>query len=180
MRQVGCVIPIVAVLLTNGGQSFGQTYVELDGDGILGNGPDVVFAAPGDTIRVDVYLHHTGDGVLCYVEIPLCTACAAADSLHFWTLWASWSVPGDSCLQLVGSDVGSLCDTAVDMPIFFASAWYIAEECPCEVLVDDAESYWHDGAMGEGTFSGSVPIWLCGEQTATEEGSWGAVKELFR
>ena len=60
-----------------------QPYsVELDFDGTLGNGPDMVNAQPGDTLAVDVWCTGTGNP---FVGIHI-TLCANPEILAFDTL----------------------------------------------------------------------------------------------
>jgi hypothetical protein len=161
----------------------GQTYVELDGDGILGNGPDIVGGAVGDTVLIDVYLHHNvTQGRLCYAWVPLCANQAVSLSTEFWTgPWVNYAVPMDTCLGLYGSDVPNFCDNQIDSPVRFASVKYVIEGCPGSVHVEDSDSEWIDSVFDAGVFSGSIPVWLCAETpTETSESSWGSIKELFR
>jgi len=161
----------------------GETYVELDVDGILGNGPDTVAAGVGDTVRVEVYVHHNvPQGRLCHVWVPLCAEQVVPDSIEFWTEpWVNYTAPADTCLGLYGSDVPNFCDNQIDSPVHLASAWYVVGGCPGTVRVDDLDSYWIDSDFNAGAFSGSIPVWLCaGTPTGTSESSWGSIKVLFR
>jgi len=162
----------------------GQTYVELDADGILGNGPDSVWATVGDTVRIEVYVQYDFEmigGLLCYVRVSLCGDCAVLDSIRFWPGWGCSLVPADSCILLIGNDMVNFCDTHIFPPVHFTSIYYVVHGCPCWVQVDESDSYWIDSGGDYGVFSGSVPIHLCvGSPTGTAESSWGSVKALFR
>ena len=154
------------VLLTIPASVSGQTFVELDSDGQLGNGPDVMGGVPSDAVRVDVYLHHTT--FFCSVNVVLCAPCAVVDSVKYWTIWTnSPPVIADSCLTLVSTGF-AFCEPLISPPTQYASVWYVIQKCMCQVTVEEDQSSWFDNQFNSGSFAGSVPIGLCDGIAATE------------
>ncbi len=155
-----------------------QTFVELDADGVLGNGPDVIGGSPADTVRVDVYLHHPE--FFCSAQVVLCASCAVVDTVLYRIGWTPLppEISGD-CLTL-GAAGFSFCEPLIEPPVHYATVWYVIQECECLVAVDELESNWTDISFNSGNFQGSVPISLCAGPTQTEGSSWGSLKQLFR
>ncbi len=175
---VGGFAVIILVLLCGPGLSA-QTYVELDIDGVLGNGPDDAMAVAGDTVRVDVYLHH--DEFFCAVTVVMCHTAADCLGATYHANWPSFPpVITDSCVTLSSSGAGTFCEPLLTPPVYYASAWYVVEACPAVVEVRDNQSFWVDIVFADGNFAGSVPAWPCVETTGTEGGSWGEIKRLFQ
>jgi len=177
MSTIASLLPLLITLATPAILPA-QTFVELDSDGVLGNGPDVIGGSPADTVRVDVYLHHPE--VFCAAQVVLCASCAVVDSVKYRVNWSALppEISGD-CLTLSAASL-TLCEPLIEPPIHYATVWYEIQECDCPATIDEVESNWLDISFTTGLFSGSVPITLCAGATPTEGSSWGSLKQLFR
>jgi len=168
-----------------------QPYsVELDLDGTLGNGPDVINAQPGDTLAVNVWC--TGEGYeLVGFGIALCSdpniLGYSAFQVGLGGCW-SYSLPvdlGDGCRQ---ASVLNGCFEDEPPPLFFGTAYYaVTTDNTCDwVQVDSMNSGWLNSEFVSGSFQSNVPAAVLVNttedclSTATETTHWGAVKTLFR
>ncbi len=161
-----------------------QSSVELDLDGVVGNGPDNVFVSVSDYIDVDVWL--TGDPhPLVVVSIGICNVDGSLEFQGFqyafglpWTVYPP-EIDG-SCAWIWAFDPSFMSGTMT--PILFGTATYhAAVDGSLDDLTISSDSAWL-GFYGYTYFftdnvGASIQI---GGVTSAEESSWGGVKSLFR
>jgi hypothetical protein len=171
------------------GFAMAQPYfVELDLDGVLGNGPDVVSAEVSDYIDVNVWI--TGTGPMLFSTNF--TICNMDGSLEFQG-FTSVDIPG-GWTQVDPTDVGNGCwlMQAIDLsggaplavPFLHGVVTYHAAVDhtfdDLTIDLDPLASGWFNTAFGSGGFEDFVGAGVQIGTAATEETNWGAVKGLFR
>ena len=167
--------------------------LELDFDGILGNGPDMVNAQPGDTLAVDVWFSGTWN-LLLDIQIGLCTN----PTVLYLSGFGYADVSPYSCSQ--PDDKGDGCWTmraiyfstiSLSSPCWYGRAYYaVASDNSCSwITIDPALSYYTDlvGPTGTtGLFENNTPAGVLVNTaedcftTGTQESNWGEIKTLFR
>lgn len=172
-----CLSGLLVLLLSQ--LSAAEPYVELDLDGVLGNGPDVGTALPDDTVEVAVWLHH--DMRFCGAVVTLVSECAHADSVKLGDYDGYYNPPA------IGPDTTtiawygfSFCEPLIEPPVYFASIFYVADECPCSVNLSEENSWWMDIQFNSGVFTDTPAAVLCDGSIGTEPVTWGTIKKLFR
>ncbi len=162
-----------------------ELSVELDLDGVVGNGPDVIAANMSDYISVDVWI--IGDPTsVSYVGV---TFCNLDGSLEFQgysdAIGSGWTITPPqvtgSCVLVQATDFSFSAPKIA--PFLHGTATYHAavDASIDDLTIDARQSGWFT-AFGPYLFSDNVGavVIVSGEPAATEESSWGGVKGLFR
>jgi len=175
------VIALVAVLLVASGTAAEQ-IVELDLDGILGNGPDTVAVLVGDDVPVDIWF--IGDNGLLGWTAVICNPDGALEFqevvYHTPDYWVqeppSFPLPG--CVELYSS--GGI--EWEPQPLHGATITYHAavDQAIGELVVNIEMSFYLDTYLNYGPPDGSVPAFIRIGPTAADRPTWGSVKRLFR
>lgn len=173
-----------AALLMFAGVASAQYNVELDLDATLGNGPDFLATAPGP-VAVDVWI--TGGAGLNVLSANLTLSHTGPGS---WVGYAydaaTGGVGGTPPADQGGGTAWLVQWTDFNfvglLPPFIhgvASYNYNGPTGLVNVTVIQPQG-WFDGAFLSGPFTGNTDASFGTVVTATEETSWGAVKDLFR
>ena len=181
-----CLVLLLSGLLTS--LISAEPYnIELDFDGILGNGPDVVSAQPGDTLAVDVWCMGTGSPIWD-INLYLCTKPDQLSFAKFQNATAMSMPPpidqGDGCWNVIGVDYAS----GFVPPFLYGIASYtVASDNMCDWIdVDPALSFWSNLNFTVGLFENNTPAGVLVNTaedcftTGTRESHWGEIKTLFR
>jgi len=176
------------VIILSGGALEAQLYeLELDLDGVLGNGPDTAWVSQGECFDVDVWATGEGRG-LYLVQATVCNVDEALD-------WCGWEVGpiaeecmlidtlttvSGPCVTVLGN--GGFLFCATSPPFLFATMTYMAagDEVLASMTIDLGNSIWIDDAYTIGSFVDGISAFVQIGTTAVVESSWGSIKNLFR
>ncbi|MBM3321536.1 MAG: hypothetical protein FJY73_12760 [Candidatus Eisenbacteria bacterium] len=176
-----------------GGATRAQPYwLEVDLDGVPGNGPDTVAATVGESLFVDLWvMGHTQGEEWQGLLLVYATLCNEDGWLQFveWTLgpvaypcmqYYTETVSGGACTGMMGT--GYVIGCATPAPFLFSRVTYdlIGGETFADLEVDLGNSYWIDYAYDAGDFVAGINGVIRIDATATEGMTWGRVKRLFR
>lgn len=172
------------------GTAVATEMVELDLDGVLGNGPDTLAVAAGDFVPVNVWF--VGDGSLLAFDMYICNPEGAMVFLELayltpgtWTNEDPEEAPG-GCVKFFSLDMGF---DGMGQPAGVATAtyWAAADNAIAEVAVGDGTEFLAllpGGGIASGAIDGSVSAFVRigdpGSPTGTRETTWSSVKGLFR
>ena len=170
---------------TAGAQPF---YIELDFDGILGNGPDVVSAQPGDTLVVDVWCLGASNAIIA-INIYLCTNPDKLSLVQFQNT-TGWNATapidqGNGCWKMSAVDF-SMANIAP--PFLYGRASYrIVSDNMCGWIdIDPTLSDWCVLDFYVGPFENNIHAGVLVNTTedcfttGTQDSNWGEIKTLFR
>ncbi len=159
-----------------------QYSIEMDGDGILGNGPDYVAAAPSSTVPIDVYV--TGQASAVY---------SANFTIHWigpgsWIPYAhatGWTTSPDQGTWWPLIQATDFTFTGLVPPFLHGTARFTYDGPVNLVTVSIiAPNGWFDSSYTSGVFTNNTGITfgigIDDPPTATEESSWSDIKEMFR
>ena len=162
--------------------SFGENLIEVDLDGVFGNGPDTLTVSQGTPVTITIWF--SGDDV---VLISFAVAPCGLDSVniaqveHLITWWFENNpIIADGCVYLEAAAANFL---FLSLPSAVAEITYVANLDPglYPIEIDPLQSHWYDTSFNEVTIDSFIPGYLLvTEATGTSEGSWGDVKNLFR
>jgi hypothetical protein len=189
MKKPGtCVDLLIAVgllWLHAGAAKGGPFVVELDGDGIIGNAPDTLFAEVEDQIPVSLWIvgfAPENPGILGF-RIAVCTDTAFVDFEEgVYTLGATWGttpvVAEGACAIFDG--VSYYEPEYWQFQVGVATYRAVAPAGIASVIVDTEESEYLDGEAVVGQFAAAYALYVQIASTAAWNSSWGDVKRLFR
>ncbi len=168
------------------GFAAAQLSVELDLDGVVGNGPDVNCADVSDYINVDIWITGTPLSLLS-ASVSICNNDGSLEFQGYQdAIGSPWTITPPQfgpCLVIQATDFTFSAPKTV--PFLYGTATYhaAADGTLGELTVDDNNSGWFSAnGGGTGFFTNNIGVLFLigGCDTATEESSWGAVKGLFR
>ena len=161
--------------------SFGENLIEVDLDGVFGNGPDTLTVPQGTPVTITIWFD--GDVLLLAFAVAACGLDSANVALaeHLSTWWIN-NIPlnANGCVLFVASTIDIL---YLPLPSAVAEITYVANLDPgvYPIEIDPLQSYWYDNSLNEVTIDSFIPGYLLvTEATSTSVGSWGDVKNLFR
>jgi hypothetical protein len=176
----------VVAMLAFAAAAHAQFTVELDLNGVQGDGPDLIEAMVSDYVTGDVWVY--GPDALFSFGVILCNYDGSLEFQGFvYNTPAGWTntppnVGPDGCVTIQATDFNFA--TPMVLPAMVGTVTFHAA---VDMSIDDITfgdcGYFTvaflSGVMdNSGTLAGTV---LIGDQgTSTEESSWGAVKGLFR
>lgn len=162
-----------------------STSIEVDLDGVLGNGPDNISAAISDYIVAELWLVGIEDAVsgagvtVCNLDGALEFQGATYEVPLSWTLWPpDFSLPG--CVKLVAVDYGAAPINV--FPALFSTITYHAaqDNAIAEISIDlqnsDFATIGFEVFDFDGYSGGTINIGT----TPTGDSHWGEIKNLFR
>ncbi len=158
--------------------------VELDLDGTLGNGPDIVSATVSDYIAIDIWIHGGVD--LFYARIEVCNFDGSLEGLGIivnpppgWEV-SPVDTPGPMCLVKTISDFTFA--VPMTLPWRFGTITYHAavDHAFGEITVLLMNSSWINVNFESGLFDMAIGCGIQIGTSAAEPSSWGGVKGLFR
>lgn len=164
-----------------------QPYtIELDLDGILGNGPDTLSATVGDYIDVDVWIFGEGEDLIG-ADFSICNANGSLEFQSFvpvdvasWSNWMGNTGPG--CRKIQAGTFSGV--PVLTVPFLHGVVTY---RCAVDATIssiaidlDPLASDWFTSSLARGPFDSFVGASVIVGATAIEENDWGAIKTLFR
>ncbi len=160
-----------------------QYSIEMDGDGILGNGPDFVTTAPGDTVFIDFYV--AGQASAVY-SANFTIKWSGPAWWNGYTHATDWTTPGVTDMPqwpLIQATDYTL--TGLIPPFLHGTARYTYIGPVNDVTVSIiTPNGWFDSSYTSGVFTNNTGltfgIGIEDPPTSTEESSWSDVKQLFR
>ena len=164
--------------------AFPENSIEIDLDGVLGNGPDTLLAAVGDTVEADIWIVPApppGRFLILFV-IPVCEQ-GGGLTFESGTVQVDWDTvfvaTAESCASFGGYDLSfDILDTP---PFLAASSRYVVTGASSSHLSVDLEnSEWDDDDFDIRQFDSFVGAVVQVNTTATTSVRWGQLKELFR
>ena len=175
----------VVAMLAFAAAAHAQFTVELDLNGVQGDGPDFVNAVVSDYITGDLWVY--GPEGLFSFGVILCNYDGSLEFQGFeyitpdgWTETAP-SVGPDGCVTLQATDFNFANCMALPAMIGTVTFHAAVDESIDDITFGDCGYFtcsFLSGVMdNSGTLAGTVQI---GTIVSTEESSWGAVKGLFR
>ena len=173
---------VVAAVLAFATAASAQYTVELDLNGVVGDGPDVVEAEVSDYIDVDVWMH--GPAMVLSMGADICNYDGSLEFQGYTSNspsgWTDNTVTANypPCLTVQMTDFGFM--APVPLPYMMGTlTFHAAVDHSTDDLVVIS-----GGWFSEGFGSGACDVLIGGTViiggSATEESSWGAVKGLFR
>ncbi|MFH1276820.1 MAG: hypothetical protein ABIK65_00345 [Candidatus Eisenbacteria bacterium] len=157
--------------------------VELDLDGVIGNGPDIESALVSDLVYVDVWVF--GPGPLFAVGLTICNLDGALEyEGAAGNLPPGWIMtpllPPGICFDIGAIDISFTSPVALPW-LFFTVTYHAAvDDAYGHIIVDLEQSGWMDSGFQSGVFSDFVGAGVRIGATSTDRSSWGSVKSLFR
>jgi len=180
--RTAVICPLVMALLVAAPALAGTAVVELDLDGIFGNGPDLWMPANGDSVDVDVILY--GDpppANICSFLISIratggveCVRCSYRTPAG----WRTALPRNGDAMVLQGMDPTFL--SPLPIPAVLATLTLRAGASPSGsgLFIDD--SSWYATATGNhihpAVDGGAIEI----DALSSRDASWGVVKDAFR
>lgn len=189
MRAGVLLVVIIFALIVPAGTAMADScFVELDVDGIIGNGPDILEGLAADTLKVDVWFL----GQLAYelqgADVVLCDNEAGPGPVTYRYAWCrlGWPFLGygyelpDGCAELQFDNHGHPSE-GTDLPALVGSFVFDVSEVTSDtrISVDESRST-YDGYFGTESFDGSSGIVIRFPSTSADLSTWGTVKALFR
>ena len=163
--------------------AFAEQIVELDLDGVLGNGPDTIDVAVGAEVDVDVWL--LGGNPLFSFDLVLCNPGGTVEyqgtEYHAppaWTVYPPEFSQID-CVRILGVDwsyepFGQPAHTAT------ITYWTTTEDAFAVIEVDSENSEVIYADLSLAPIDSTVRAHIRIGPTATECPTWGSIKKLFR
>ncbi len=177
MRSLLVLIPALLLYAT---AANAQYSIELDGDGVLGNGPDYVFALAANAVSVDAYV--TGQASQVY-SANFTLRHLGPGTWNSYTHATGWTTTpdqnqGGNDWLVQATDFGFL---GLVPPFLHGTAHYTFDG-PFGIVAVSIEqpNGWFDSSFTTGPFGNNTGLIFGHIVFSTEESSWGAVKELFR
>ena len=181
--RIAVILPLVMALLVAAAARADTAVIELDLDGIYGNGPDHWMPGGGDTVDVDVILG--GDTPMANVSVfrislretgdVACIRCAYRTPDGWRT-----SLPrNDGAILLHGMD--PTFQAPLPIPSVIATLTLRAGDAPAAgSALSILEGSWFATATGNRVYpsveGGTIEI----DALSSREASWGVVKDAFR
>ncbi|NNE08370.1 MAG: hypothetical protein HKN20_07385 [Gemmatimonadetes bacterium] len=172
-----------AALLMFAGMASAQYSVELDLDATLGNGPDFAAAVPAGAVAIDAWITGPGSGANCIsANFTLSHVGPATYNVGYahatgWTASPDQNQGGNDWL-IQATDFSF---AGAIPPFLHGTASYTYDGPVGIATVSIVQpNGWSDLNFATGPFTGSTGASFGIGLTATEETSWGAVKDLFR
>lgn len=171
------------VLVMPGAMAGADQWLELDLDGVLGNGPDTLEVGLGDVVEVDVWL--SGGRTLMGFDLIVCNHDAVLDfqSAEYHTPGTWGDEPaletGEGC---VGVATWAYAAEFLDQPVMPVTLAYWAVQDKAVAFLDvEAESsmVWYEDYSSSYITNG-VGAYVRVGSVATSSSTWGMVKQLFR
>jgi len=163
--------------------AFAEQIVELDLDGVLGNGPDTIEVAVGAEVDVEVWL--LGGIALFSFDLTICnpgpTLIYQGMEYHApagWTVYPP-EFPQVGCVRIVGVDFATI---PFAQPAHAATITYLAvvEGVLAEIEVDTVSSWVTDFYLQPVPIDSTVIARIRIGPTAADRPTWGSVKQMFR
>jgi len=169
--------------------ALAEQIVELDLDGVMGNGPDTVEVEAGDLLSVDVWFR--GEPALLAWWVTIChpdgglVLCDYEDYIpDSWTL-TPLHAPFPDCDAAGATNFNFDC-LVMWQPTRVLTIVYQAGSAggPTSLVVDELESGWLDPCVSDqldwATVDDVIGATVLVGTTDTESPNWGSVKKLFR
>ena len=163
--------------------SFSENLIEVDLDGVFGNGPDTLAVPQGTPVTITIWFDGDGDLWLIAFAVAPCglDSVNIAQVEHLITWWVENNpIIADGCVFFEAATIDI---SYLSLPSAVAEITYVANLDPglYPIEIDPLQSYWYDISLNEVTIDSFIPGYLLvTEATNTSVGSWGDVKNLFR
>ena len=175
---------LIALLLLLPVPSFSENLIEIDLDGVLGNGPDTLTVSQGTPVTITIWFDGDGDLWLIAFAVAPCGLNSENVALaeHLVTQWfVNNPLIADGCIFFEAATIDLM---GISLPSAVAVITYVSNLDPglYPIEIDPLQSYWYDNySLSEVTIDSFIPGYLLvTEATSTSEDSWGDVKRLFR
>lgn len=172
---------MIVLFLSAGYAVSGDFHLELDGTGVLGDGPDFVLVLPGP-VSVDAWV--TGGGGLHAFSANFTLSHAGPATWNPYSHATGWTTTPD--FNLGGNDwlvqATDFSFVAGLVPPFLHGTVNYTYNGPNGVVAVSVvqPNGVLDSSFNSGPFTGNVHLTFGDLGNATEKSSWGEVKELFR
>ncbi len=169
-----------AVVMLFATMASAQFSVELDLDGVLGNGPDFIEVEVSEYVAVDIWVH--GPAALLSYGMTICNYDGSLEyqgcAYYVPTGWTPIDpIPG-VCFDVQATDFTF--SNPMALPALVATVtFHAAVDQSIDDIIIMQGGYLSAGFLS-GLFEGNVGATVKIGSIATEEASWGAVKGLFR